>query len=406
MALVEAAAPEVGVADAGARDVVFAFAYATWRTAVARGMCFSEDRLVETLMAHPRVRRLMVVETPRSLPIKLVKDALRPPPAFPSAPGVSLYSPVRLRRSDPHRTRALERSFAAWGRGVQRAAQRRGLQQPAFITTHPLVPGFADLAWADSVTYYAYDDLAASPPLRRWWPAYEETYRRARERGHRVVAVSEAIVDRIAPSASHAVVPNGVDPAEWLAPGAPPEWFARLPGPRLLYMGSLDSRVDVDQLARVARTHPSGSVAVVGPLLDGAHFAALRDEPNVHLHGAVSREAVVALVSAADVCLIPHVRNALTEAMSPLKLYEYLAAGRPVAALDLTPIRDISPRVLIADELADAVASALALGPAGEAERRRFAQEHSWRRRQERIVELALAPGARKNDRLPDVDGI
>jgi len=182
-----------------------------------------------------------------------------------------------------------------------------------------------------------------------------------------------------------------VDPGEWLAPGAPPEWFARLPGPRLLYVGSLDSRVDVDQLIRTARAFPAASIAVVGPLLDEAHFAALGDEPNVHLHGPVPRETVVSLVSAADVCLIPHVRNALTEAMSPLKLYEYLAAGRPVAALDVTPIRGVSPRVLIRDELADAVADARALGPAAEADRRRFAEAHSWRRRQERIVDLALA---------------
>jgi glycosyltransferase involved in cell wall biosynthesis len=391
VALAESPAPEVAPCDEGARDVVFAFAYATWRTAVSRGMCFSEDRLVETLMAHPRVRRLMVVETPRSLPIKLVKDTLRPPPAFPAAPGVSLYSPVRLRRSDPRGPRALARSFGAWERGVRRAAAARGLSRPALITTHPLVPGFAELAWASAVTFYAYDDLAASPPLRPWWPAYEEVYRRTRERGHRVVGVSQAIIDRIAPTGPCAVVPNGVDPAEWVAPAPPPAWFASLPGPRLLYVGSLDSRVDVEQLARTARAYPSASMTVVGPLLDEAHFAALRAEPNVHLQGAVDREAIVSLVSAADVCLIPHVRNALTEAMSPLKLYEYLAAGRPVAALDVPPIRDVSPRVVIADSLADAVAGALRLGPASEAERRRFAEEHSWRSRQDRIVELALA---------------
>jgi glycosyltransferase involved in cell wall biosynthesis len=391
MAVAQSAAPGVLASDGEARDVVFAFAYATWRTAVSRGMCFSEDRLVETLMAHPRVRRLMVVETPRSLPIKLVKDRLRPPPAFPSAPGVSLYSPVRLRRSDPVGVGALERSFGAWERGVRSAASRRGLERPALITTHPLVPGFADLEWADSVTFYAYDDLAASPPLKRWWPAYEEVYRRTRSRGHRVVAVSEAIIDRIAPSGPHAVVPNGVDPVEWLSPGSAPSWFAELPGPRLLYVGSLDSRVNVDQLVRTARSYPSASMVVVGPMLDEAHFAAVASEPNVRVEGAMPRSAIVGLVSAADVCLIPHVRNALTEAMSPLKLYEYLAAGRPVAALDLPPIRDVSSRVVIEEDLVDAVAGALRLGPAGEEERRRFAEEHSWRRRQDRIVELALA---------------
>jgi teichuronic acid biosynthesis glycosyltransferase TuaH len=376
---------------APARDVVFAFAYATWKTACDRGMCFSEDRLVETLLGHPRVRRLLVVETPRSLPIKLVKDRLRPPPPFPAVPGAALHGPTRLRRSDPRGIGALQRTYGAWDRSVRRAAQRHGLERPALITTHPLVPGFAGARWADSLTYYAYDDLAASPPLRRWWPAYEEAYRRTRERGHRVVAVSQAIVDRIDPRGPHLVVPNGVDPQEWSSPREAPVWFTALPGPRLLYVGSLDSRVDVDQLARAARRMPAASIVMVGPLLDPEHFSALRAEPNVHVHGSVAREQVVGLIGAADACLIPHVRNALTEAMSPLKLYEYLAGGAPVAALDLTPIRDISPRVVIAEELVDAIARALVLGRADDGERGRFAQANSWRSRQERIIELALA---------------
>lgn len=380
---------ERGVASAP-RDVIFAFAYATWRTACDRGMCFSEDRLVQTLLEHPRVRRLLVVETPRSLPIKLVKDRVRPAPAFPAVAGAALHGPTRLRRSDPRGRRALQRTYRGWDRSVRRAAERHGLERPALITTHPLVPGFADLGWADSVTFYAYDDLAASPPLRRWWPAYEESYRRTRARGHRVVAVSQAIIDRIQPTGPHAVVANGVDPQEWMAPVPAPSWFTALPGPRLLYVGSLDSRVDAEALAQAARARPSASLVVAGPLLDPAHFAGLRAEPNVHVHGAVARAEVVALVAAADACLIPHVRNTLTVAMSPLKLYEYVAGGAPVAALDLPPIRGISPRVVIADELPDAIDRALALGRSSDDERLAFARAHSWQARQERIVELAL----------------
>jgi glycosyltransferase involved in cell wall biosynthesis len=390
------AAPEAalwgGAADDGApRDVIFAFAYATWRTAVARGMCFSEDRMVETLMDHPRVRRLLVVETPRSLPIKLVKDRLRPPPPFPSDDRVALHGPARLRRRDPTSLRALERTYAGWGRSVRRAAARHGLERPALITTHPLVPGFASLDWVDSLTYYAYDDLAASPPLRPWWPAYEEVYARVRARGHRVVAVSEAIIDKVAPSGPHAVVPNGVDPLEWRDPAPAPLWFSALPGPRLLYVGSLDSRLDVDQVRATAQAFSSASIVLAGPLLDAQHFAALDDVPNVFVWPPVGRSELVSLVHAADACLLPHVANALTRAMSPLKLYEYLAGGAPVAALDLPPIRGISSRVVIEPTLADAVRGALALGRSGEGERRAFADAHSWRARQERIVDLALA---------------
>jgi len=48
--------------------------------------------------------------------------------------------------------------------------------------------------------------------------------------------------------------------------------------------------------------------------------------------------------------------------------------------------------VIIEDELSDAIATALQLGRADEAQRRRFAEANSWSRRQEQVVELALAP--------------
>ena len=378
--------------EAGA-DVVFSFAYATWSTAVARGMCFSEDRLVETLAADPKVGRLLVAETSRSLPIKLLKDRLRPPPMGPAGDSTSLYGPTRLRRSDPRRIAAVERSFRSWDAGLRRACERRGMARPAVITAHPLVAGFAPLEWASSVTFYAYDDLAELPDLRRLRPALLESYRRIRELGRGVAAVSPAILETIRPSGPGVVVPNGVDPGEWSVSRPAPEWFDTLPGPRLLYVGSLESRVDVEAIAAAAKARPEASFVLVGPLLEPRHFEPLRPLSNVSLHPPCDRAAVVGLVTAADVCLLPHVNSALTRAMSPLKLYEYLAGGAPVAALDLPPIRDVSPRVLIRDDLGQAIDEALALGRASDEERLAFAVANSWSTRQQPILELALGAG-------------
>jgi glycosyltransferase involved in cell wall biosynthesis len=371
-------------------DVLFSFAYATWGTAVARGMCFSEDRLVETLIGDQRVERLLVAETPRSLPIKLLKDRVWKPPQPPGGDSVSLYGPTRLRRGDPTSVRAVAGSFRRWDARLRRVCRRRGLVQPAVITTHPLVAGFAPLEWASSVTYYAYDDLAELPGLRRHRPAILEAYRRVRELGRGVAAVSPAILDVIRPSGPGVVVPNGVDPLEWSRPQPTPDWFRSLPGPRLLYVGSLESRVDVDALATAARALPDASFALVGPLLEPDYFSELRLLPNVHLRPPASRFEVVGLVTAADVCLLPHLDNALTRAMSPLKLYEYLAGGAPVAALDLEPIRDVSPRVVIREDLGQAIGEALILGRAPESDRRAFAEANSWRRRHQPILQLAL----------------
>ena len=100
------------------------------------------------------------------------------------------------------------------------------------------------------------------------------------------------------------------------------------------------------------------------------------------------------MIAAADVGLVPHVRTPLTEAMSPLKLYEYLAGGLPVAAVDLPPIRGVDARVVLAPVGGDMVparcAGALALGRAPEPERLAFVREHSWARRFDDLLDPSV----------------
>src|SRR4029079_12462458 len=122
--------------------------------------------------------------------------------------------------------------------------------------------------------------------------------------------------------------------------------------------------------------------------------APLQRLDNVELHPPMPREDVAGLLWAADVGLVPHVHSRLTAGMSPLKLYESLAAGLPVAGSDLPPMRGVDPRVTLVPEggdLAAAVRAALAQGRAGERERLEFVAANSWRGRHERLVELALA---------------
>ena len=262
------------------------------------------------------------------------------------------------------------------------------------VTANPLLAGFGNFGWAGPVTYYAWDDFAAYPPRNRWMEADLEAYRRIRARGRGVVAVTQGIINRIAPTGPHAVVPNAVDEEEWLQLGEPPAWFAELPAPRLLYVGSLQGRVDVQQIGGLAATFPNGSITLVGPLQEPAHFEPLRTLPNVHIHPPVPRAVVPGLVRHADVGVIPHVQSELTEKMSPLKLYEYLAGGLPVAAVDLPGIAGISDRAFLVAPGADmegAVRSALAVGREPEERRLAFVAEHAWARRFDALLDVALA---------------
>ncbi len=381
---------------AGRSDAIFTFDDITWEAAQRRGMCFPTDRVALALASDPRVERLLICDQPRSAPIKLAKDALGRRAPFPASDRVHLHQPLRLRRRDPHTVAALERSYAVYGRRLRRAAERHGLRRPSIVTAHPFVAAFAELDWAGPVTLLATDDWAAHPVYRRWQPAYQAAYERIAQRRHGVCAVTATIVERIAPLGPTAVVPNGVDPGEWLDPPAPPRWMTDLPGPRFLYVGTLDSRLDAEAVQEVARAWPGGSVVLVGPPVDRLHLQPLSAEPNVVLPGAVSRSQVTALVRAADACLVPHVQTPLTEAMSPLKVYEYLAGGGPVVATDLSPMRGIDGPIELVPpggDFAAAARRALDRGPMAEAERGRFVEHNSWSRRCDEVLALALGGG-------------
>jgi teichuronic acid biosynthesis glycosyltransferase TuaH len=375
-------------------DAIFTYDEITWAAAQRRGMCFPTDRVALAMSTDPRVERLLICDQPRSAAVKLAKDALRRSEPFPTSDRVHLYQPLRLRRRDPTSLSGLERSYARYGRRLRRAAARRGLTRPAVVTAHPFVAAFAALEWAGPITLLASDDWAAHPAYSRWRPAYLAAYERIAERRLRVCAVTETIVERIEPQGPATVVPYAVDPEEWLAISAPPDWFAELPGPRFLYVGTLDSRLDVDAVIAVARAWPEGSIVLAGPRADRDHLAALEREPNVTFPGPVPRKQVAALVHAADACLVPHRRLPLTEAMSPLKIYEYLAGGGPVAATDLPPLRGIEGPLTLVPPGGDFVAGvrrALDQGPMDEEERRRFVERNSWPRRTAAVLALALA---------------
>jgi glycosyltransferase involved in cell wall biosynthesis len=380
------------------RDVVFTFTFETWSDAVARGMARPPDRLALTLLEHPQVSRLVVADPPRNAARRLAKRLLgRAEAPFPASPGRTHVAPVTWGRVDPVSIAGQERQGRAYDAALAAAAREHGMSDVAVITASPFAAGYSGFDWAVGTTYYARDDWTQLPARRAWWPALRESYARLRSSGRPVVAVSQAILDRIEPTGEALVVPNGVEPAEWAGPPpADPTWLADIPHPRALYVGTLDSRLDVPGLVELAGRRRDLHIVLLGVVGDAEAIAPLRVARNIHILPPTDRAGLVAAVRNSDLCLVSHARTALTEAMSPLKIYEYLAGGAPVLSIDLAPVRDIDPRVLLTDttaQFAERLDEALTLGPAVEADRLRFVEQNSWRSRHERILEVAFRAG-------------
>jgi glycosyltransferase involved in cell wall biosynthesis len=251
------------------------------------------------------------------------------------------------------------------------------------VSCNPVLAAAADrTAWAD-VVYYGWDDWLSYPPFRAAKPFFLECYAQMAARDVNVIGVTQAIVDRIgAPRGT--VVPNGIWAADYDQLGSVPPWFADLERPIALYVGSLEERIDVAALDQCAHDLPDWTIVLVGPMQQPSLFARLAERPNVVMGGFERRPSVLAMMATADVCLIPHRRTAMSVAMSPLKLYEYLAAGAPVVATDLPPMRGVSERCLLiepGEPLASAVLAAAELPVASVEELTKFRRENDWSQR-------------------------
>lgn len=377
------------------RDVLLLLGYTSWAGAIDRCQIHPEDQLAVKLIESPRVSRLLVCNPFRSRLAKLRPLSDTAEASFPESPSRHLYEPLRLRRTDSTRIATIERSCERYERSVRAAAEELGLQQPAVVVAHPLIAGFGHFDWTGPVTYYANDDLTAHPPLSPWWPAYEVSFARMRAAGRRAVGLTPKSLQSVDPSGPGAVIPTGLIPAEWDEPAAAPDWFLELPGPRMVYVGTLDERIDPTAVRTLAAAHPEGSVVLIGRDGDRGPVAKLGELPNVHVRPPIPREELIAVVAAADLGLVPHVRSEQTEAMSPLKLFEYLGAGIPVTATDLPGISPVCPtRVRLAaggEDFGVAASAALELGRWDDDSRRQFIDENSWSSRFDSLLDLALA---------------
>ena len=90
--------------------------------------------------------------------------------------------------------------------------------------------------------------------------------------------------------------------------------------------------------------------------------SALSAHPRIHLLGTRPYDAIPAYLSAFSCCLVPFAITRLTEAVNPIKLREYLAAGRSVVSTPMPEVLQYGDVVSIAegdDRFVDAVVASL-----------------------------------------------
>ncbi len=131
-----------------------------------------------------------------------------------------------------------------------------------------------------------------------------------------------------------------------------PQELKGITGKIIGFTGNLNNvRIDYPLLKKIAEIHPDKTLVLVGPLNSNCYKEHGLDKmPNVILTGGKHIRELPAFLQHFDVAIIPFLKNKLTASIYPLKINEYLAAGKAVVATDFSEdIRSFAKDIYLAD---------------------------------------------------------
>ena len=346
-------------------------------------------------------RKLLFVGLPRDISHGLRRGrlgALRAAPirSVPEYPNITLLHPLKAFPNTISWGRRANEALAR--RQIRRAAEALGITRPLlWLNPHSAVH-MAGRMGERAVVYDITDDWISpiqTGRMRRLITAQDAALCR---RADAVIVCSQKLLDMKRPLARRLfLVPNGVDTDHYrtvLDPnGSHPEATADWPKPVFGYAGTIHpERVDVALVERLAQSFPQGTVALIGPdLLSPADRARLDALGNVARTGPVPYRRLPDYLRAFDVCITPHCMSEFTESLNPIKLWEYLAAGKPMVSTNVAGFRDYPHLVHLADNpdafvaaCRDALREPASSGPARRAE----AQRHTWDARLDCVLSI------------------
>lgn len=253
---------------------------------------------------------------------------------------------------------------------LRRVVRRLGFARPILWLFMPQMEIFIGRFDEKLVIYHIVDEYAGySGVSAAWRPVIQQMEERLARQADLVFVTSPALLERKRRLNERVLlVANAVDHEVFAAFAAErgcyplPADVAQVGRPIAGYVGAINDKVDLPLLLEVACRCTDWSFVLVGPVKieDVEAQRALRSLqalPHVHFLGRKSVTEVPRYIAACDVCLLPYRINEWTKNIDSLKLYEYLACGKPVVATDVPAARRFADVVAVATGGEEVIAS-------------------------------------------------
>lgn len=251
------------------------------------------------------------------------------------------------------------------------------------------------------LVFDAIDNWLVHPELNYAKEEIEQGYQKIRKETDLIFTVSESLKSFFEDNRTTNVhcISNGanIDYFQTQKDGDVPKDIRNIIKPIVGYAGKIQDRIDIDLMKFLAQNLPDINFVFIGQIINRKTIKSLLRYRNVHYLGDKHYSLLSKYLLSFDVCIIPHKVSTLTASMDPLKLYEYLAAGKPVVTTNIAGVKVFNDIITIAktkEEFLEGIKKYLQMLKQGvnisEKLKSRISEEHSWSNKAKKIIDLII----------------
>lgn len=248
-------------------------------------------------------------------------------------------------------------------------------------------------AFGEKLTIFdTIDNWAEHPSYRKLKNKILTNYQKIAKTVDLIFTVSEEVQKVFPPRPKIIWLPNGVDFSHFQKDDSLINRdIGDLNKPIIGYAGVIQDKVDLTLIKKIAENFPQASIVMIGPVWYQHIIRELTVYKNIYFLGHKSYEELPMYLQQFDVAIIPHQQNKFSLSTNPMKLYEYLACGKPVVTIYQKELENFLPYIYLANshnEFLNFINLALKENNLLNREKRKeLVKEQTWRKRMKIIFD-------------------
>ncbi len=245
------------------------------------------------------------------------------------------------------------------------------------------------------IVFDAVDNWSAHSSYIKMQARLKKAYELVKNEADIIYTVSKNLLNFFEDQANVHWIPNGVDFIHYNKQySLINRDIADVKKPIIGYIGIIQEKVDLDLVHYLAEKNPDKSIVLVGPIWDEQSLQKkeLKNYKNIHFLGYKSYEEAPMYIQQFDIGIVPHRANDFSVSTNPMKVYEYLACGKPVVSTENVGTENMNDIIKVASGYEDfnqLVNEALQASSTEQVQARQdFAKKYSWYNTVEKMLDL------------------